>query len=135
MNHSYTKQVGTIRGMHYQLPPFNEIKMVRCIRGSVFDVIVDIRKDSPTFLKWVGVEISANNKKMIYIPAGFAHGFQTLEDDCELIYQHSALYMPAVEGGIRYSDALVNINWPLKLSSISERDKQHELLNTNFKGI
>src|SRR6478752_4125211 len=89
LNHSFTKQKGAIRGMHYQLPPFSEIKMVRCIAGAVYDVIIDLRKDSETFLKWFGVELSAENKKMIYIPEGFAHGFQALTNDCELIYHHS----------------------------------------------
>lgn len=92
MNHSFTKDKGAIRGMHYQLPPFSEIKMVRCIAGAVYDVIVDLRKDSPTFLQWYGTELSAANKKMLYIPEGFAHGFQTLQNDCELIYHHSQFY-------------------------------------------
>ena len=135
MNHSFTKQKGTIRGMHYQLPPFSEIKMVRCIAGAVFDVIVDIRKDSSTFLEWFGVELSSANKKMIYIPEGFAHGFQTLTDDTELIYHHSEFYKPGVEAGIKYDEPLVNIDWKLKLTSISERDKQHSFLTDNFIGV
>ena len=92
MNHSVTKNKGAIRGMHFQLPPFSEIKLVRCIAGTVYDVVVDLRKNSATFLQWFGVELSAQNKKMIYIPAGFAHGFQTLSNDCELIYHHSQFY-------------------------------------------
>ena len=134
-NHSFTKEKGTIRGMHYQLPPFTEIKQVRCIAGAVFDVIVDLRKDSATFLQWVGIELSAQNKKMIYIPEGFAHGFQTLAANSELIYHHSQFYKPGVEGGIKYNDPAVPIEWPLPLTNISARDSQHPLLDANFKGI
>ena len=135
MNHSFTKQQGTIRGMHYQLPPFSEIKLVRCIAGAVFDVIVDIRKNSPTFLQWFGIELSANNKKMIYIPEGFAHGFQTLTDDAELIYHHSEFYKPNVEGGIKHTEPKVNIDWKLDVTNISERDKEHNFLKEDFEGI
>ena len=135
LNHSFTKQKGTIRGMHFQLPPFGEVKMVRCIAGAVFDVIVDLRKDSPTFLKWIGVELSAINKKMIYIPEGFAHGFQSLTNDCELIYHHTEFYKPNVESGVKYDDPKFNIDWPLALTNISERDKQHDFLKDNFIGI
>ena len=135
LNHSFTSRKGTVRGMHYQLPPFSEIKMVRCIVGAVFDVVVDLREGSPTFLKWFGVELSADNKKMIYIPVGFAHGFQTLSDDAELIYHHSQFYEPNVEGGIRYNDQQINIEWPQPLTNISERDRDHPLLDNNFKGI
>ena len=135
LNHSFTIQQGTIRGMHYQLAPLTEIKLVRCIAGAVYDVIIDLRKGSSTFLKWIGVELSAQNKKMIYIPAGFAHGFQALTPDCELIYHHSQFYMPGVEGGIRFNDPIVNISWPLAATNISERDNTHPYLDTNFKGI
>lgn len=135
LNHSFTSKKGTIRGMHYQLPPFSEIKMVRCIAGAVLDVVIDLRKGSPTFLQWVGAELSAENKKMIYIPEGFAHGFQCLADNCELLYHHSAFYTPGAEGGIRYDDPLVGINWPLELTEISDRDKAHPFLDKNFKGI
>ena len=135
MNHSFTKQQGAIRGMHYQLPPFSEIKMVRCIAGAVFDVIIDLRKESPTFLKWFGTELSAENKKMLYIPEGFAHGFQTLRNDCELIYHHSQFYTPGAEGGIKFNDPGINISWPMPVTNISERDSQHPLLDENFKGL
>ena len=134
-NHSFTTEQGTIRGMHYQLPPFTEIKQVRCIAGAVYDVIVDLRKDSATFLHWIGIELSADNKKMIYIPEGFAHGFQTLTPNCELIYHHSQFYKPGVEGGIKYNDPAVQIEWPLPVTNISARDNQHPLLDANFKGI
>ncbi|HUQ67211.1 MAG TPA: dTDP-4-dehydrorhamnose 3,5-epimerase [Flavitalea sp.] len=135
MNHSYTVKKGTIRGMHFQLPPFREIKMVRCIRGKVFDVIVDIRKESQTFLKWMGIELSVAEMNMLYIPAGFAHGFQTLSDDTELIYHHSEFYTPGAEGGIVYNDRALNIKWPLEVTSVSERDLNHPLLDEQFKGI
>ena len=134
-NHSFTKNKGTVRGMHYQLPPHREIKMVRCVAGAVFDVIVDVRKDSETFLQWFGTELSAANKKMLYIPEGFAHGFQCVTDDCELIYLHSEFYVPNDEGGIRYNDPKVAINWPLPVHTLSPRDAGHPDLDEKFKGI
>jgi dTDP-4-dehydrorhamnose 3,5-epimerase len=135
LNHSFSSQKGTVRGMHFQYAPFTEIKMLRCIAGSVYDVIVDLRKDSPTFLKWFGTELSAENKKMLYIPAGFAHGFQTLTDDVELIYHHTEFYTPSAEAGIRYNDSAINIEWPLAVSEISERDTNHPLIDSTFKGL
>jgi dTDP-4-dehydrorhamnose 3,5-epimerase len=135
INHSYTAKIGTIRGMHFQLPPFREIKMVRCVRGKVFDVIIDIRKESPTFLQWFGTELSPAAMNMMYIPEGFAHGFQTLSDDSELIYHHSEFYTPGAEGGIRYDDPAIGIEWPIEISSVSERDLKHPLLTREFKGI
>jgi dTDP-4-dehydrorhamnose 3,5-epimerase len=135
LNHSVTNTKGTIRGMHFQHPPFSEIKLVRCIKGSVYDVIIDLREGSPTFLQWVGEELSADNKKMFYIPAGFAHGFQTLKDDSQLIYHHSAFYTPGVEGGIRFDDKKINIEWKLPVSVISDRDKNHPLIYDTFNGI
>jgi dTDP-4-dehydrorhamnose 3,5-epimerase len=135
LNHSFTLQKGTVRGMHYQLFPHQEIKLVRCIAGAVYDVIIDLRKGSSTFLQWFALELSAENKKMLYIPEGFAHGFQTLTDGCELIYHHSEVYTPSAEVGIRYNDPMININWPLEITEISERDANHSLLDNNFKGI
>jgi dTDP-4-dehydrorhamnose 3,5-epimerase len=135
MNHSVTNKKGSIRGMHFQVHPYKEIKMLRCIAGSVYDVIIDLRKGSATFLQWIGVELSATNKKMLYIPEGFAHGFQCLDDNCELTYHHSDFYQPGAEAGIRYNDPLVNIKWPLPLTVISPRDEEHHFLNENFKGI
>jgi dTDP-4-dehydrorhamnose 3,5-epimerase len=135
MNHSYTTKKGTVRGLHYQLPPHKEIKLVRCVRGKVFDVIIDLRKGSDTFLQWFGTNLSDKNLDMLYIPEGFAHGFQTLTDDCELLYQHSEYYTPGAEGGIRYNDPAVNIQWPLEITNMSERDLHHPLLTENFKGI
>jgi dTDP-4-dehydrorhamnose 3,5-epimerase len=135
LNHSFTKEPGTIRGMHYQLPPHKEIKLVRCISGKVFDVIIDVRKGSPTFLKWFGTELSAANRKMLYIPEGFAHGFQALTVDCELIYHHSAYYAKGFEDGIRFDDSLIDIRWPLPTKNVSERDSRHPLLTKEFNGI
>jgi len=135
LNHSFTAKKGALRGMHYQVPPFHEVKMVRCIAGAIFDVAIDLRKNSPTFLQWHGVEISASNKKMFYIPEGFAHGFQTLTEDCELIYHHTSYYTPGSEGGFRYDDPVFNISWPLPVSEISERDLNHPNVNVNFEGI
>jgi dTDP-4-dehydrorhamnose 3,5-epimerase len=135
LNHSFTNEKNTIRGLHYQLPPFAEIKLVKCIAGIVFDVIVDIRKNSPTFLKWFGTELSAENKKMIYIPEGFAHGFQSLTDNCELIYHHSQFYKQGFEEGIKYDDPMIDIQWPNAVTNISKRDEEHPYLSENFEGI
>ena len=135
MNHSSTKKAGTIRGMHYQIPPFSEIKLIRCIRGAVYDVIIDLREGSPTFLKWEGIELSEENRRSIYIPEGFAHGFQSLLDDSDLIYHHSAIYASQYERGIRYDDPMIGIQWPREAGKISERDRQHPSLEKDFNGI
>ena len=134
MNHSFSKKKGTLRGMHFQKSPYSEIKLVRCIHGSVFDVIIDLRKDSPTFLKWFGAELSAENKLMMYIPEGFAHGFQTLEGNTDLLYMHTAFYSPDAESGLKYDDPQINISWPLEVSEISFRDNNHDLLE-KFNGL
>jgi dTDP-4-dehydrorhamnose 3,5-epimerase len=134
-NHSRTLKKGTIRGMHYQKPPYTEIKLIRCIRGRIFDAIIDIRQDSATFLHHFTVELSENNMLSFYIPEGFAHGFQTLEDNSELIYHHTAYYVPGHEAGIRYNDPLIGIYWPLPVSEITEKDRNHEFLDHTFKGI
>jgi dTDP-4-dehydrorhamnose 3,5-epimerase len=135
LNHSVSNSRGTLRGMHFQHPPYREIKMVRCIAGAVYDVIVDLREGSPTFLQSWGTELSAGNNKMLYIPEGFAHGFQTLEEGSALLYHHSEYYTPAAEGGFRYDDPLLAIQWPLPVSVISERDTRHPYVDKNFKGI
>jgi dTDP-4-dehydrorhamnose 3,5-epimerase len=134
-NHSVTFQKGTIRGMHYQVPPSSEIKLIRCIRGSVFDVIIDLRYKSSTFLKYFTAELSETNMKMIYVPEGFAHGFQTLEDNSQLIYHHTQFYNPSDERGIRYNDPAININWLLQPINITDKDKNYPLIDNNFKGI
>ncbi len=135
MNHSFTSKKGSIRGMHFQKRPFEEIKMVRCIAGAVYDVIVDIRENSSTFLHHFGQELSASNKKMFYIPQGFAHGFQTLTDDAELIYHHTAFYKPEAEDALNFQDPLLNIQWPLPFTEVSEKDANHKFLTNQFKGI
>ena len=135
LNHSVTNKKGTIRGMHFQVNPYREIKMVKCTAGEIYDVIIDLRRDSSTFLKWFGVELSAKNRKMLYIPEGFAHGFQCITDDCELIYHHTEFYTPNSEGGIRFDDPMIDINWPLPVSIISPRDESHPYLDENFRGI
>jgi dTDP-4-dehydrorhamnose 3,5-epimerase len=110
-NHSYNASKGTIRGMHYQSQPFSETKLIRCIQGSVFDVAVDLRKNSPTYLHYFGIELSAENLNCILIPHGFAHGFQTLEDNTSLIYHHTNFFLPNTEGGIRFNDPAIDIQW------------------------
>ena len=135
INHSLTRQKGALRGMHFQYPPRAEIKIVKCLRGSVFDAIVDLRRGSPTFLQWHSVMLSGDNKKMLYIPEGFAHGFQTLGENCELLYFHTEFYSPEHEGGVRYDDPMINISWPLEITDISDRDMNHLLLSQDFEGI
>jgi dTDP-4-dehydrorhamnose 3,5-epimerase len=135
LNQSVTENKGTVRGLHFQMKPFREIKMVKCIMGAIFDVILDLRLDSPTFLNWFGAELSAKNKKMLYIPEGFAHGFQSLEDNCELIYHHTEFYTPNFESGIRYDDPKIKIQWPLPVTMLSPRDKSHPYLDESFKGV
>tara|TARA_Y100000310_G_C20599890_1_gene772462 strand:+ start:260 stop:808 length:549 start_codon:yes stop_codon:yes gene_type:complete len=129
INHSLTNRKGAVRGMHYQNPPMAEIKMVKCLRGSVYDVIIDFREGSATFLKWHGEILSNENRRIIYIPEGFAHGFQTLEKNCELLYFHTEFYNPDYEQAIRFDDPRVGIKWPLDVTEISERDKSHPTLS------
>jgi dTDP-4-dehydrorhamnose 3,5-epimerase len=135
INQSFTFETGTLRGLHYQEPPYEEIKLVRCIAGAIYDVIVDVRQESPTFLRWFGIELSAVNHKMLYIPKGFAHGFQTLTDNSALIYHHTEFYTPGAERGLRYDDPVLAIQWPLPVSVISDRDTRHSYVDKNFKGI
>ena len=135
INQSFNKKKGTIRGMHFQYPPMAEIKIVRCTAGSIFDVAIDLRANSPTYLQWYSETLSAENKKMICIPEGFAHGFQTLEDNIEIIYLHTEFYSSELESAVRYNDPKFNISWPLELTVISERDKNHPLINGDFKCI
>jgi len=135
MNHSFTKTKGSVRGMHYQLPPTMESKYVRCISGEVFDVVIDLRRDSKTFLKWTSIHLKEDQGLMVYIPEGFAHGFQTLTDNAELIYLHSEYYEPKAERGIHHLDPLVNIKWPLEITDVSERDFDMQKIDNNFKGL
>lgn len=135
INHSITTARGSVRGMHYQNPPCAEARVIKCLRGKVFDVTVDIRAGSPTFLQWVGVELSAQKGNAVYIPEGFAHGFQTLEENSEMLYMHTQAYTSASEGAIRYNDPVLGIKWPLPVGDISGRDKKHPLLEKGYKGI
>jgi len=135
VNHSITKQKGTVRGLHFQYEPNSEVKMVKCIKGSIYDVVVDIRKNSPTFLKTFSIELSEKNQKMIYIPKGFAHGFQTLEDETQLLYFHSSIYAPLNEDALNIKDPHLNIKWPLNIINLSKRDESHPFLTEDFKGI
>ena len=125
VNCSHSTKRGTVRGLHLQTPPHSEDKAVRCIRGRVFDVIVDLRRGSPTFGKWHSVELDAVEMNMIYIPRGFAHGFQTLQDNCQLLYLHTEFHAPHAEGGFRYDSPSLGIDWPIPVTEISKRD--HEL--------
>ena len=135
INHSVTHKLGTVRGMHYQLPPHNETKLVACLKGSVWDVAVDLRFESPTFLKWHALELSASNHLSLLIPNGFAHGFQALSDECELIYLHSCAYAAGFEAGINPIDPLLAIKWPLLITQLSDKDKKFPLLDHHFKGL
>ena len=135
LNHSYNTLKGTLRGMHYQVAPYQEIKLIRCVKGAVNDVIIDIRETSETFLQHISVELSEQNKKMIYVPEGFAHGFQTLTDNAELIYHHTHYFTPNADAGLNYADKALNINWSLPISIISEKDKNYKLIDNTFKGI
>ncbi|MBC16636.1 dTDP-4-dehydrorhamnose 3,5-epimerase [Pseudodesulfovibrio profundus] len=122
INHSLTRKVGSIRGMHFQRPPHAEIKIIRCLRGKCFDVAVDLRPESDTYLKWHGEILEGHDNKALLIPEGFAHGFQVLEADTELLYLHSEFYTPEVEAGVRFDDPQLAIEWPLPPSEISDRD-------------
>tara|TARA_B110000495_G_C22884722_1_gene515955 strand:- start:421 stop:954 length:534 start_codon:yes stop_codon:yes gene_type:complete len=119
---SFNNKKGTIRGMHLQEKPFEETKIVRCTKGKIFDVIIDLRSNSKTYKKWISIELNSNDSKMIYIPEGFAHGFQTLEDNSEVFYQISEFYHPEYSKGIKWNDEEFGIQWPLRNSSISEKD-------------
>ena len=119
---SFNRHRGTVRGLHFQRPPHEETKIVRCTRGGIFDVIVDLRPRSPTYLRWQGFELTAENHKALYVPKSFAHGFQTLVDDAEIVYQISEFYAPNSAGGHRYDDAAFGVAWPLPVTMISERD-------------
>lgn len=135
INHSKTLKDGTVRGMHYQHPPFVETKIVTCIQGAVFDVAVDLRCNSPTFLQWHGAILSATNQHSLLIPQGFAHGFQTLSADCELLYLHSAAYVASAEGAVNAIDPIIKISWPKSITSMSERDQHHPFIKEDFAGI
>jgi len=135
INHSATHNIGAVRGLHYQNPPHTEMKIVRCLKGRVFDVAVDLRKGSPTYLEWTAVELTPENHFAFVIPEGCAHGFQVLEKDSELLYLHTAFYTPHAEGAIRFDDPRIQVDWPMPPTDISERDLSHPYLQEDFKGV
>ena len=135
INHTYTARCGTVRGMHYQQPPHVEMKLVTCIRGEVWDVAIDLRADSQTFLHWHAEILSAYNNRALLIPEGFAHGFQTLSDDSELLYCHTAAHSPAAEAALNVKDPLLAIAWPLEMTELSLKDAMHPLIDSKFEGV
>jgi len=135
INHSITRIKGTARGLHYQHPPYAELKVVTCLKGTVYDVAVDLRHGSRTFLSWHGEFLSETNKKSIIIPRGFAHGFQTMTNDSEFLYLHDACYAPEAEGGFHIEDKRIGIKWPLPISMVSERDMKLPTIKDGYEGI
>lgn len=135
INHSQNHKKGTLRGLHFQAPPFSEVKIIRCIKGAVFDIIIDIRKGSPTFLKHILVELSDKNQKALYVPEGFAHGFITLTDGAELIYYSTQFFTPNADRGLNYKDPMIKLDLPLSVDVISEKDANAEFLPVEFEGI
>lgn len=135
INHTLTRKRGSIRGLHFQHPPHAETKIVSCLQGEIFDVAVDLRKGSPTFLRWHGEKLSGSNRKSLLVPEGFAHGFQTLTGDCELLYLHTAAYARDAEGGLDALDPRLAIDWPLGIAELSDRDRAHPRLAADFDGI
>lgn len=135
INYSKNTQGGTLRGLHFQYSPAGEDKLICCVRGRIFDVAVDLRAQSPTFLQWYGLELSAASPVLIFIPQGFAHGFQTLCDDCEVIYHHTEFYQPQLQSGIRYNDPTLKIIWPLPISCISSKDLELPVWAPSNRGI
>lgn len=135
INHTLTKRIGTVRGLHFQRPPHAETKLVTCLRGRVFDVSVDLRVGSSTFLHWHGVVLSPANQASLLIPEGFAHGFQTLEADCELLYLHSSPHRPEAEDGLHPLDPALAIPWPEEVVDLSTRDRSRHMIQLPFKGL
>jgi dTDP-4-dehydrorhamnose 3,5-epimerase len=135
INQSRTSAVGSVRGLHYQHPPHAEMKLVRCLKGRVWDVTVDLRAGSFTFLHWHAEELSPDNARMLVIPEGFAHGFQVLEADSEMLYLHTAPYIQTAEGGLLYNDPRLGITWPLPVRDLSDRDRRQLPITPDFRGI
>lgn len=135
INHSCTETVGAVRGMHFQYDRHAEMKLVRCLKGKVWDVAVDLRPQSPSYKRWYAQELSPQNVYMMVIPEGFAHGFQVLEAGSQLLYLHTAFYEPEAEGGVRHDDPELGIAWPLPVSDISARDSSHAYIDNSFRGI
>ncbi|HET7162894.1 MAG TPA: dTDP-4-dehydrorhamnose 3,5-epimerase, partial [Rhodanobacteraceae bacterium] len=135
INLSETRGRGTLRGMHYQMPPMAEAKLIRCLRGCAFDVAVDLRAGSPTFLRWHALELAEDNDRAVFIPEGFAHGFQALTEEVDLLYMHTAPWTPACEAGLHHDDPRLAIDWPLPASAISERDRGYPFIGSDFAGV
>jgi dTDP-4-dehydrorhamnose 3,5-epimerase len=135
INHTFTAKAGGVRGMHFQHPPHAEMKLVSCLHGEVWDVAVDLRRGSPTFLRWHAERLSPDNLRAMLIPEGCAHGFQALADGCELLYCHSAAYAQHAEGGVRHDDPRLAIRWPLAIHDLSARDASHPLISADFTGL
>ena len=135
VNISYSAHAGTLRGLHYQAPPHAEAKIMRCTRGAIFDVMVDMRPDSATYLQWFGTELSADNRRLAYVPEGFAHGFLTLTDHCEVMYPVTARYMPGAERGICYDDPSLDIEWPIPVRTVSDKDQAWPLLMSTTTSV
>ncbi len=135
INHSITPTKGTVKGLHFQHPPHAETKVITCLKGEVFDVVVDLRQGSKTFLSWYGQTLSAENEKSIIIPEGCAHGFQALTDHCELVYFHTAFYVPEAEAGFNVEDKRIGIIWPLPASGLSQRDRSQGFVPESYNGI
>lgn len=135
INHTRTEAKGTVRGLHFQQPPHAEVKMVSCLKGKIFDLAVDLRQGSPTFLSWHGEILSEENLRSMLIPEGFAHGFQTLEENCELLYLHTEAYCPNAEDALNVADPRLGIEFPLPIAQISDRDRGHAFLTADFTGI
>ena len=135
VNHTVTVGRGTVRGLHYQMPPFSDPKVVTCLRGRVFDVAVDIRSGSPTFLKWHAIELHEGERVSVVLPAGVAHGFQLLGDSCELLYVHGENYNEQAEGGLNPEDPVLSILWPEVISQMSQRDRENPMLDADWPGV
>jgi dTDP-4-dehydrorhamnose 3,5-epimerase len=135
VNLSETARRGSVRGMHYQKPPAAEAKLIRCLRGRVFDVAVDLRHGSPTFLRWHALELDGNEDRAVFIPEGFAHGFQALSDDAQLLYMHTMPWTPALEAGLAFDDPRLAIAWPLPVTSVSDKDRAYAPIDADFPGV
>lgn len=135
INHTYTAHRGTVRGLHFQRPPHTEAKLVTCLRGEIFDVALDVRRGSATYLQWCAATLSADNGRALLIPPGFAHGFQAQSDDVELLYCHSSAYNAGAEGGANARDPRLRIEWPLPIGELSDRDARQPLVGAGFEGV
>ena len=135
INQTFTSKKGSVRGLHYQIFPFSEMKFITCLRGIIFDVALDLRKESPTFLSWHSQILSASDNKTYVIPEGYAHGFQTLSNDCQILYFHTSDYTPDAEGGVHPCDPKISITWPLPVTGLSPKDMKFPMIKHDFNGI